>query len=93
MWIAALVVAAALITFSTQLYIAANPRDALPWVGRAVHEPGSAVMIRLAGVAVGLLGGLLLSPEPDRGWFGLGVLLIMVPTVVLQGRHNARVKR
>lgn len=93
MWIAALVVAAALVTFSTQLYVAANPRDVLPWVGRAVHEPGAAVMLRLVGLAVGLVGGLLVTPEADRGWFGLGVLLIMVPTVILQARHNARVKR
>lgn len=92
MWIAALVIAAVLITYSTQLYIQANPHNRLPWVGRAVHEPTSAVMIRMAGLFVGLIGGLLLTPDEDRGWFGLGVLLIMVPTGILQSVHNARVK-
>lgn len=92
MWIAALVVAAALITYSTWLYVRANPRDRLPWVGRAAHEPAQASMIRLAGLFVGLVGGTILTPDDQRGWFGLGVLLILLPTVVLQGRHNTRVK-
>ena len=93
MWIAALVIAAVLITFSTQLYVAANPHDRLPWIGRAVHEPSSAVMTRLAGLVVGLGGGLLLTPKDELGWFGLGALLTLVPTGILQSVHNARVER
>lgn len=93
MWIAALVIAAVLITYSTWLYIEANPNDRLPVIGRAAHEPGTAVMIRLAGVFVGLIGGMLLTPDDLRGWFGIGALLILVPTLVLQAWHNARIKR
>jgi hypothetical protein len=92
MWIAALALAAVLITYSTWLYVKANPDSRLPWVGRAIHEPGAAVMTRLAGIFVGLVGGTALTPDDERGWFGLGVLLMMVPTVFLQTRHNARVK-
>jgi hypothetical protein len=49
-------------------------------------------MIRLAGTFVRLVGGTTFVPADERGWFGLVVLLMMVPTVVLQTRHNARVK-
>lgn len=93
MWIAALVIAAVLITYSTLVYVKANPTSRVPWVGRPENEPGSAVMLRLAGVFVGLVGGMLLTPDDMRGWFGLGVLMIMVPTGILLTLHNARVKR
>jgi hypothetical protein len=92
MWIAALVIAASLITYSTWLYVQANPRDKLPWIGRATNEPSQAVMCRLAGLFVGLIGGMVLTPDDLRGWFGLGALLMLLPTVILQGVHNARVK-
>lgn len=92
MWIAALVIAAVLITYSTQVYIQANPTGKVPWIGRPENEPNSAVMLRLAGVFVGLVGGMLLTPDDMRGWFGFGVLLIMVPTGILLTLHNARVK-
>lgn len=91
MWIAALVVAAVLITVSTMQLVAANPTSRLPWIGRAEHEPTSATMLRLAGLIIGLLGGLWLAPVDQRGWFGLGVLLLLVPTAFLQIRHNRRV--
>ncbi len=92
MWIAALVIAAVLITYSTQLYIQANPNDPVPWIGRPANEPSSAVMTRLAGLLVGLVGGMILTPDDDRGWFGFGILLILVPTGILLSVHNARVK-
>lgn len=92
MWIVALVIAAVLITYSTLLYIQANPTSRVPWIGRADNEPNAAVMFRLAGVFVGLVGGMWLTPDDMRGWFGLGVLLLVVPTGILLTRHNARLK-
>lgn len=88
MWIAALLVAAVLITWSTVVLIRANPTSRVPLMGRAENEPGSVVLLRLAGLAVGLVGGLLLAPLSQRVPFGIGVLLIMVPTLVLQVLHN-----
>ncbi len=84
-------VAAALVTASTMQLIAANPLTRLPWVGRPEHEPPTAIGLRMAGVVIGLFGGLWLAPMADRFWFGAGVLLILVPTVILQVRHNQSV--
>ena len=92
MWIAALAVAAVLITLSTIQLIAANQRTPLPWIGRPANEPTSALGLRIAGVMVGLVGGLFLAPLDQRYWFGVGVLLILVPTAILQTRHNRSVR-
>lgn len=92
MWIVALVVAAALITWSTVVLARANPASRLPVIGRAENEPGSVVLLRLAGAAIGLVAGSFLAPPSQRIAFGIGVLLIMVPTLVISFRHNANLK-
>ena len=92
MWIAALVVAAVLITWSTLMLAKANPTSRLPMIGRAEHEPSGVVVLRLLGLAVGLVAGSLLAPASQRIAFGIGVLLIMVPTAVISLRHNAGLK-
>ena len=90
MWIVALVVAAVLLTLSTRQLILANPRSPLPWMGRPEQEPGSTLLLRLAGAFAGLVGGVM-TPTHLLAWFFVGIVLAFLPTVVLQARHNAQV--
>ncbi|WP_347353584.1 hypothetical protein [Intrasporangium sp.] len=90
MWIVALVAAAVLLTLSTRQLIRANPRSPLPWLRRPQQEPGSTLVLRMAGAFAGLLAAVL-TPPPLLGWFFLGIVLAFLPTAVLQARHNAHV--
>ncbi|MDN5795173.1 MAG: hypothetical protein L0H79_05405 [Intrasporangium sp.] len=92
MWIVALVVAAVLLTFSTRQLILANPRSPLPWMRRPEQEPGSTLVLRVAGAFAGLLAAVL-TPTSLLGWFFLGIVLAFLPTAILQARHNSRVGR
>ena len=92
MWIVALVVAAVLLTLSTHQLVLANPRSPVPWMGRPEQEPGSTLILRIAGAFAGLVGGIL-TPTHLLVWFFVGVVLAFLPTVVLQARHNAHMHR
>ncbi|MGN6751980.1 MAG: hypothetical protein ACTHJJ_05445 [Intrasporangium sp.] len=90
MWIVALVVAAVLLTLSTHQLVLANPRSPVPWMGRPEQEPGSTLILRIAGAFAGLVSGIL-TPTHLLLWFFVGIVLAFLPTVVLQARHNAHV--
>lgn len=90
MWIAALVVAAVLLTLSTRQLVLANPRSQVPWMGRPEQEPGSTLVLRIAGAFAGLVAGVL-TPTHQLAWFFVGIVLAFLPTIVIQARHNARV--
>ena len=93
MWIAVLALAAVLVAVSVVLVVRANPRSHVPWFGRPEHDAPWSLVLRNVGLFLGLVGGLVLVPDSQRGWFVVGVVALLLPAFVIQAVHNARVDR